>query len=107
MVCHPTAIYSWGEGEDDLRRRIAEASGTLDTPAYAKVSPATVAKKLVKEGVISFLPFDLIQEDVDQGQMTILHPQDYPDYKWRLGVAVRDRKVDGHELDALWHTLGT
>lgn len=106
VVQYPTAIYSWGEGDDDLRKRIMQTdAGKHSPPIYAKVTPASVAKKLVDEGAISFLPFDLIEEDVNQGRLTILHPSDYQDYKWRLGVVFRERKEET-ELEPLWVALG-
>jgi hypothetical protein len=56
---------------------------------WPKVTPASVAKHLVEQGAISFLSFDLIDDDVEAGRIKILHPSGYPNYTWKLGVAIR------------------
>ncbi|QSO54145.1 LysR family transcriptional regulator [Alicyclobacillus curvatus] len=104
---YPLAMYSWGEGFDDLRQTLMETeSRKQSAPLWAKVTPASVAKQLVEQGAISFLPFDLLKDDVEAGRIKILHPSGYPTYTWKLGVAIRERKTYQEELQPLWNTLG-
>jgi DNA-binding transcriptional LysR family regulator len=105
LIQHKIAIYSWGDGSEDLRQRLHAIGGSKG--GYAKVTPAEVARQLVIEaGVISFLPEVVIRNDLAEGRVVRLHPYNFPEYEWKIALLYRDRKQQNPALKCLLSVLG-
>jgi DNA-binding transcriptional LysR family regulator len=93
LLEHELAIFEWGEDVSDLRERLAFAGERRPVLAYAKVSPAEVARRLVLEHqAVSFLPEPLIAADLEEGRLVRLEPKGLPAYHWRPVLVHRRRK---------------
>lgn len=104
LVQERLAVYSFGEGANDLRDRL-RATGWRGP--YAKVTPAEVARRLVlDQNVISFLPETIVRRDLDRSRMKRLAVEGLPDYAWDVVVIYRERKNLDPSLELLFHLLG-
>lgn len=95
---HRLAVFEWHEQVDDLLEHIRFAAGAVT--GLIKVSPAEVARQLVRQGAISWLPVALVRDDLAGGAMVMLKPSGVPDYYWELMLVHRADAADDESVAA-------
>jgi LysR family pca operon transcriptional activator len=101
---HRLAVFEWHEDFEDLLEHIRFAAGVDAIPGFVKVSPVTVAQRLVEQGAVSWLPEALVRADVARGALAILEPAGVPDYRWELMLVHRaDARDDARILATVAH----
>lgn len=93
LAAHGLAIFEWDEQVDDLLERIRFAAGAAALSGFVKVSPAEVARRLVREhAAVAFLPEPTVSRDLAAGRLVVLEPRDSPRYRWQLMLVHRDQR---------------